>query len=141
MYFVARSPTSGRMRYAPTVFGEIFGGRAITVKGTFYRKFFMPRRTGTFCLQKISARRTGSFWCYNLHRLVVPVVFGVAICISSSYRYFLMLQIAMARRTGSLYRYFTLLNRSGSFEYAKRHINTFISDLASTDAVEDKKIM
>ena len=49
------------MRYAPTVFGEIFGGRAITVKGTFYRNFFMPRRTGTFYLQKISARHTGSF--------------------------------------------------------------------------------
>ena len=74
-------------------------------------------------------------------RLVIPVVFDVSFCIGSSYRYFLMLQIAMARRTGSLYRYFTLLNRSGSFEYAKRHINTFISDLASTDAVEDKKVM
>ena len=86
VYFVARSPTSGRMRYAPTVFGEIFGGRAITVKGTFQLKKFMPRRTGTFYLQKISARHTGSFWCFILHRLVIPVVFGVAICISSSYR-------------------------------------------------------
>ena len=103
MYFVARSPTSGRMRYAPTVFGEIFGGRAITVEGTFHRKFFMPRRTDTFCLQKISARHTGSFWCCNLHQLVIPVVFGVAICIISSYRYFLVLQIATARRTGSFW--------------------------------------
>ena len=74
------------MRYAPTVFGEIFGGRAITVKGTFYRNFFMPRRTGTLCLQKISARHTGSFWSFILHRLVIPVVFGVSFCIGSSYR-------------------------------------------------------
>ena len=89
------------MRYAPTVFGEIFGGRAITVEGTFNRNFFMPRRTGTFYLQKISARRTGTFWCCKLHRLVIPVVFGVANCIGSSYRYFLVLQFASARRTGS----------------------------------------
>ena len=57
------------------------------------------------------ARCTGTFWCCKLQWLVVPVVY---------------IDI------------FTLLNRSGGFEYAKRHINTFISDLASTDAVEDK---
>ena len=88
------------MRYAPTVFGAIFGGRAITVEGTFYRNFFMPRRTGTLCLQKISAhrtgtflmlqialaRRTGTFWCCKLYRLVVPVLFDVSNCIGSSYR-------------------------------------------------------
>ena len=130
-------------------------GEAIYPKGTLTDKNLYPRRTGTFYLQIISPRRTGTFCCCKLYRFVVPVLFGVANCNGSSYQYFLVLQIASARRTGTFWccklkrlvipvvyiDIFTLLNRSGSFEYVKRHINTFISDLASTDAVEDKKVM
>ena len=184
MYFVAHSPTSGRMRYAPTPVRLIVGRggdfrcafahvRAYAIRpysfwrnlwrasnngeryfstekiyASSYRYFLPTKNFGSsyryfLVLQIASARHTGSFWCFILHRLVIPVVFDVAICISSSYRYFLVLQIASARRTGTFwccklhrlvvpvlfdvtncislsYRYFlmnifTLLNRTGTF--------------------------
>ena len=89
------------MRYAPTDFGKMDWGRAKTAEGTFQLKELIPRRSGTFYLQKFLPRRTGTFWRCKLKRLVVPVLFGVANCIGLSYRYFLMLQIATARRTGT----------------------------------------
>ena len=55
----------GRMRYAPTDFVKIDWGRAKIAEGTFQLKELIPRRSGTF-------------WCCKLKRLVVPVLFGVA---------------------------------------------------------------
>ena len=141
MYFVARSLTSGRMRYAPTPVRLIVGrggdfrclfahvrayairpytcslnlwaGRCISLRirsrqgvcdtplqryfspeifyASSYRYFLLAKNFGSsyryfLVLQFASSRHTSSFWCCNLHRLVVPVVFGVANCIGSSYQ-------------------------------------------------------
>ena len=56
-----------------------------------YRYFLLAKNFGSsyryfLMLQIALARRTGTFWCFILHRLVVPVLFDVSNCIGSSYR-------------------------------------------------------
>ena len=54
-------------------------------------------------LQIAMVRRTGTFWCCKLQWFVVLVLFGVANCNASSYRYFLVLQIVSACRTSTFW--------------------------------------
>ena len=72
-------------------------------------RYFLPAKifTSSFryflVLQTEMVRRTGTFWCCKLKRLVVPVLFGVSNRNGSSYRYFLVLQTETARRTGTFW--------------------------------------
>ena len=113
VYFVACSPSSGRMRYAPTPVRLIFGRggdflclfahvRAYAIRPySFWRNLWRASNNcGRYFLPEIFYASSYRYFLpakkfrlvvpvlftYKKFRLVIPVVFGVAFCIGSSYR-------------------------------------------------------